>query len=421
MVARIKRGMSIAKTLNYNEQKVKRGVARCIHAANYPKDLQLLNFYNKLHRLEHQAAINERVKSHSVHISLNFADADQLDQERLIAIADTYMEQIGFGRQPYLVYEHLDAGHQHIHIVTTNIRSDGSKIDMNNIGRNQSEKARKNIELIYGLVKAEGEKVRQMNKQDPVQPLKIKYGKGGSKQAISNVVEYVMKKYKFTSLGEFNAILKLYNVTADPGEVGSRLRDHRGLLYRILDDRGNKVGVPIKASAFYHKPTLAALEKKYALNEPFRDRHRQHVKVAIDWAFRSGITDLRVLQETLRKEMIEMAVRVTERGATYGVTFVDLRNKCAFNGSDLGKEYSAKGLENRCNAGQISAVRPSDRKNQQNLQDKLLRGNAEINGHSTGGKSLIEMLLQPVPQPDELPYELTEQYKKKKKGTRPSH
>lgn len=332
------------------------------------------------------------------------------------------MEQIGFSSQPYLVYEHLDAGHQHIHIVTTNIRSDGSKIDMNNIGRNQSEKARKNIELIYGLVRAEGKKVGQMNKQEPVQPLRVKYGKGGSKQAISNVVEYVMKKYNFTSLGEFNAILKLYNVTADPGEVGSRLRDHRGLLYRILDDRGNKVGVPIKASAFYHKPTLAALERKYAINEPFRDRHRQHVKVAIDWAFRSDITDLRVLQEILRKDMIEMVVRVNEQGANYGVTFVDLRNKCAFNGSDLGKEYSAKGLEKRCIAGQIPANGRLDGKNQKDLEDKLFIGNLQINSHSSGAKSLFEMLLRPIPQQEELPYELTEQYKKKKKkGARPNH
>jgi hypothetical protein len=75
MVAKTIRGSSISNTLNYNEQKVQLGDARCINAVNYPKDLEQLNFYDKLHRLEHQAELNERVKANSVHISLNFANS----------------------------------------------------------------------------------------------------------------------------------------------------------------------------------------------------------------------------------------------------------------------------------------------------------------------------------------------------------
>ncbi len=56
------------------------------------------------------------------------------------------MSKIGFGDQPYLVYQHFDARHPHIHIVTTNIKSDGSRIKTHNIGRNQSERARREIE-----------------------------------------------------------------------------------------------------------------------------------------------------------------------------------------------------------------------------------------------------------------------------------
>jgi hypothetical protein len=251
MVAKIIRNSSLSNSLNYNEQKVKLGDAQCINAVNYPKDLEHLNFYDKLHRLEHQAELNERVKANSVHISLNFADGDQLDQERLNAIAEMYMRMIGFGKQPYLVYEHKDAGHQHIHLVTTNIRADGSKIDMNNIGRNQSEKARKTIEVLYGLTKAEEQKPDQNQQQEfhRYGPPVVQYGKSGTKQQISNVLQYVTREYKFTSLGELNAILELYNVAADPGEKDSRLRQYKGLFYRALDEQGNKIGAPIKASA----------------------------------------------------------------------------------------------------------------------------------------------------------------------------
>ncbi len=76
MVARIKRTQSLSRSLNYNEKKVQSGVAECIQAVNYPKDLEGLNFYDKLHRLEHQAELNERVKANNVHISLNFHESD---------------------------------------------------------------------------------------------------------------------------------------------------------------------------------------------------------------------------------------------------------------------------------------------------------------------------------------------------------
>jgi hypothetical protein len=119
---------------------------------------------------------------------------------------------------------------------------------MNNIGRNQSEKARKRIELVFGLTKAEDRKLKQRQNLQQGSPLKVQYGKSGTKQSISNELEYVTRQYKFTSLGEFNAILRLYNVAADPGEKDSRLRQYKGLLYRALDDQGNKIGAPIKAS-----------------------------------------------------------------------------------------------------------------------------------------------------------------------------
>src|SRR3954466_12428633 len=103
MVARIKKTQRLSKAVNYNEKKVQQHKAECINAVNYAKDPEQLNCYQKLHRLEHQAALNQRVKSNSVHISLNFDATDKLDKEKLNQIADSYMQQIGFGKQPYLV------------------------------------------------------------------------------------------------------------------------------------------------------------------------------------------------------------------------------------------------------------------------------------------------------------------------------
>jgi relaxase-like protein len=350
MVAVIKTGHSLHRILNYNENKVKEGVAEIISAANYPMDVEQLSFAHKFNRLQNQAALNENVSRNSVHISLNFDPSEQLSKERLQEIADTYMRKIGFGEQPYLIYQHFDAGHPHIHIVSVKVRADGSRVDTQNIGRNQSEKARKEIEQAFGLKRAEDSKLQQHSyRLKPVNVQKVQYGRSDTKRAITNILDAVLKDYKYASLPELNAILKQYNVMADRGSENSRVFQNHGLVYRILDEQSNKVGVPIKASDFYSKPTLNFLEEKFAPNEAARQSHKARVKNAIDLALlkQPGLK-LSELMNILTKDGINTVLRQNEEGIIYGITYVDHRTKCVFNGSVLGKQYSAKGILERC-------------------------------------------------------------------------
>ncbi|CAA9196010.1 hypothetical protein FLA105534_00903 [Flavobacterium bizetiae] len=159
MVAVIKTGSSLRNIFNYNENKVKQGAAECIGEGNYPLEVDKLSAAMRLNRLLKLAALNDNVKRNSVHISLNFDPSETaLPNAKLVKIAHAYMQKIGFADQPYLIYRHHDAGHPHIHLVSIKIRKDGSRIDMHNIGRNQSEAARKEIEKMFGLVQAQGRK-----------------------------------------------------------------------------------------------------------------------------------------------------------------------------------------------------------------------------------------------------------------------
>src|SRR5690606_21752490 len=157
MVTVIKTGHSIHRIFNYNENKVREGVARCIGQGNYPVEATRLSTNMRLNRLLNRAMLNPNVSRNSVHISLNFDPSEKLSDEKMKSIAHSYMKGIGFSKQPYLIYRHEDAGHPHLHICSVNIRADGRRIDMNNIGRNQSERARKDIEQNFGLVVAEGQ------------------------------------------------------------------------------------------------------------------------------------------------------------------------------------------------------------------------------------------------------------------------
>ena len=195
MVAKISSGKSMSRILNYNEHKVKEGVAKCIHASGFLADAHQLSFKDKLSRFEMLTKMNSRTKTNAIHISLNFDIGEKLDQPKLIDIADLYMNRIGFGDQPYLAYEHFDAAHAHIHILTTNIKYGGERISIHNIGRNQSENARKEIEELYELVKAESKTNRNTNSITPIKVEKAIYGKAATKRAISNVVRGVIQSY----------------------------------------------------------------------------------------------------------------------------------------------------------------------------------------------------------------------------------
>ena len=355
MVAKITSPGSAKRALNYNEQKVKLEKAECLYAGNFLQEANELNFYQKLKRFEHQNALNQGAKTNTLHISLNFDAKDKLSQEKLIEIASGYMEKIGFGKQPYLVYQHYDAGHSHLHIVTSSIQNDGRRINTFNIGRNQSESARKSLELEYNLIPAESKKQKQ-NQEQKIQNIfekrivnaaKVQYGKMETKRAIQNVLDDVINQYKYSSIAELNAVLKQYNVMADRGREDSLLYQKKGLYYRALDDNGNKIGVPIKASLFHQKPTLKLLEQKFQLNESLKPDLKKHVKVAIDWALHSKTHTLSSLEKDPQKEGIQMVIRRNEEGIVYGMTYIDYKNKVVFNGSDLGKEYSAKGLIER--------------------------------------------------------------------------
>ena len=240
------------------------------------------------------------------------------------------MEKIGFGKQPYLIYVHYDAGHHHVHILSTSIQPDGKRICMHNIGRNQSETARKDIEKKYGLVIAESRELKKSITANPVNVQKAMYGKSETKRSITNVLDAVINLYKYTSLAELNAILKQYNVVADMGKESSRMHKNKGLTFRMLDENGNKVGVPIKASSIYSQPTLKNLEKKFEENKLKRQPDMKQLKSSIDWVMLKPPRSIDEFVKALEKEKIKVVLRRSENGKIYGMTYIDYSGKSSW-------------------------------------------------------------------------------------------
>lgn len=411
MVAIIKSGRSLIRILNYNESKVKQGVAECILASNYPMDTENLTVTHKLNRLLNQAKLNENVKNNSIHISLNFAKEEHLEEDKLVAIAEGYMDAIGFGEQPFLVYKHDDASHPHIHIVTTKIQADGSRIDTQNIGKNKSEPARIAIEKKYNLVGAS----RQKTKENPIKPIDI-IGDGKNKLETKNVIAKVLNAvlitYNYTSIPELNAVLRNYNIAADRGKESSRVYQKNGLYYRLLDSNGNKIATPIKASLFYQNPGLKFLEKRFLENEKSRKPYRDLLKNKIVKVLISNVQSVKDLKEKLEKEKIQLICRTNPEGIIYGLTYIDHEHKYIFNGSKLGKAYSAKAVQERF--GPTPNQRIRDTKTALVERDEKSRiGN--FSSSNSFKDTFLEVLLQAENYYEPLPYELKKIGKKKRR------
>ena len=292
MVVRINTGESMRGALSYNENKVRLGNAELLLASGFGCEIDQLGFSEKLKRFELLNARRPTVETNTLHLSINFHPDEEPTDEVLRSIAREYMAGIGFGDQPFLVYRHKDAGHDHIHIVTNTVRSNGTAISLHNLGRGRSTEVRKNLENEYNLIHAEGRGKDKKYDEYTDGLLPSDATRATTKNRISNILGMVIKNYKFATLREFDAILRTKNITVDPGLPGSKMEKNGGLVYCRIDKDGNKTGVSIKASAFHSikagaidlKPTLKNLQLWFRENRKYRDERLPESKAIIQEA-----------------------------------------------------------------------------------------------------------------------------------------
>jgi len=338
MVARINSGKSIRGILVYNEQKVEQGQAEILLASGFATEIARLDFHQKLFRFRALTQLNARSRTNAMHITLNFHSGDRLDTEKLQQIALEYMEKLGLCEQPFIAYQHFDAAHPHLHIATVLIDRNGDRINTNNMARERSEPARKELELKFGLIAAQG---RRLEKEPYLRV--AEYGSTPTKKQLANITGAVMRGYAYASFEQYRAVLVQFGVHVERGAEDSVMFRKKGLVYSIIGSDGNPVGVPFKASSFYGGATMKELERRFEKNREKRSAFKQGLKERIDGVIdRFSVLRRETLVSQLAREQVALLLRANDAGLIYGVTFVDHRHRTVFNGSDLGKAYAAK-------------------------------------------------------------------------------
>lgn len=346
MFAKIRHNKKIRNTLYYHEKKERQRLAECLTAVNFVKDLEHLTHKDMLHHFQQLTSLHETITHNGLHVSLSFHPTDKLSNKDMINIAEQYMQEIKFGDQPYLVYRHYDTIHPHVHLVTTNIQYDGERLNLSKTDYYHSLQLTRTIENERKLTLS-GEWRR--HKHTIGHAAKIKYGEMATMTAMNNVLEKVIPLYKYTSMDELNAVLRLYNVEAYKGREDSRLHQRHGLIYRVLREDSRPVGRHIKASLFDSKPTLKRLEQEFASHqvEAQRQKHRQRVTAALEWNMAKKNMDLPGLRKALEQERISMVWMERKIENAQNIFYVDHETRAVFDGRQLGERYDAAVLRQR--------------------------------------------------------------------------
>jgi Relaxase/Mobilisation nuclease domain len=365
MVSIVESSRDTRSTLLYNEEKLEQNKAIFLGAFNYWQEDAQLTTDTKLQRLRDLTVLNERSQAKTIHFSLNFHPDEQLEDRKMRQIAREFLQKIDFGDQPALIYRHIDAGHPHAHIVTVNIRPDGSRIDNDKRSPENLREVCAELERRHSLMPAAVHHAMNHWREEQQYAQRLEYGKTPTKTGIETVLAHVLYKYNYTTLEELNAVLKLYHVQADRGSEYGQMYQSRGLYYRMIDENGVKVGAPIKASSLKNKPTLDHLEDRYLANRLTRKQDLERLKTKVWISLKMGDTSSigtwkkRLIRERVEAVTLRMPVRrkhapVGEEHQTqpsiqhafdgHGFYYVDFESRTVFRDTELGPEYTAESI-----------------------------------------------------------------------------
>ena len=320
MVAKINVGTSLYGALAYNGLKVNEGEGKLL-AVNkvFDDGSGRVDIARAVGDFRRYMPENVRTRNKVIHISLNPHPDDRLTDMEMEQLAREYLEKLGYGDQPFLIFKHEDINRHHLHIVSVNVDERGRRLNKDFIHR-RSKRITTELERKYGLHDV--------------------------KRQVANTAKAVMATYKFQTMGEYRALLSLYNITVEEARGNVDGREYHGLVYAATDDAGNKVGNPFKASRIGKSVGYEAVRRRFEFSKgQIRDKRladmtRKTVAAALARTYRKEeFIDL------LHAKGVDVVFRHTDEGRIYGATFIDHRTGCVLNGSRLGREFSANALQ----------------------------------------------------------------------------
>ncbi|MCS4239840.1 relaxase/mobilization nuclease domain-containing protein [Myroides odoratus] len=367
MIAKIGRSANLYGALAYNNLKVEKESGQILFAN---KIIEMPNGAYSVAQLtqsfEPYLIANRNTEKHTLHISLNPDPKDQVTDDKFREMAQEYMQEMGYGEQPFVVFKHTDIDRSHIHIVSVCVDENGKKIS-DKFEKMRSMNVCRELERKHNLIPATDKERKQKDKI--FRP--VDYRAGDVKSQVASVIRHLPNYYQFQTLGEYNALLSLFNITTEKVEGKLHGKAQHGLLYIPLNEKGERAGHPFKASLFGKNAGLSALERHFSkCKENLKKTPtKQTLQAVVNTALKSTNNE-QAFKKQLGEQGINIVVRRNDAGRIYGMTFIDHNSKSVWNGSRLSKELSANTFNDYWN----KSVKP-DIKESVELSSKLSRTN----------------------------------------------
>ena len=324
----------LMKTLTYNFRKVDRDQADILLSGQLSAD-ERLTAERVFREMTAYIPSGTRTKNIVFHASINPRPDEPLSDDRLRTIACEYLRRLGYGDQPFIVFKHRDIAREHIHLVSTRVRHDGSKI-RDTMEHVRSTRIMRSLEAKFGLLPSSPSRKEGVS----AQPSAVDIDAGDIKRQVAAAVEHVLGRYAFQSVGEMNLLLARFRVTAEEVKTERKGRPFDGIVYAATDADGHKICTPIKASEIGRQVSYAALRRHFEQSKSVVRERAGVIRRAIADVMQTS-PDRAEFIDRMRERGIETVARINAAGRLYGITFIDDANGIAVNGSRLGKGYAA--------------------------------------------------------------------------------
>ena len=336
MIAKISSTENLGGAIGYNFKKVEKGEASILLAQGLYQNKEGTYTMAEVFT-DMQAVIPEkcRTKKMVFHCSLNPHPDEKLSNETLTQIAREYMETLGYGKQPYIVFKHNDIAREHIHIVSLRVDSRGRKIN-DRFEKRRSKKITDALERKFGLIPSS-----KVTDKAVEETPKIDITRGNIKEQVASALRMILKHYRFCSLGELNAILSAYNLAVEEVKTEFRGKKYDGLVYVPTDDKGDKVSSPIHASDIGRGVGYTAVQNRMQKSKQAIKPLISIIRYRVLQTMRTSPKTEEELQQRLEEQGLRVFIRKNESGRIYGITFIDDKEGIALNGSRSGKGYVA--------------------------------------------------------------------------------
>ena len=336
MIAKISATENLGGALGYNFKKVQHNEASVLCVNELREGFDGTYRIDKVLR-DMQALIPEkcRTKKTVFHCSLNPHPDEKLSDEQLTQIAKEYMEALGYGKQPYIVFKHNDIAREHIHIVSLRVDSEGKKIN-DKFEKRRSKQITDTLERKYNLIPSS-----KVSNKEEVETPKVDISKENIKEQMASILRMVLKHYKFCSLGELNAILSRYHLAVEEVKTEFRGKKYDGLVYVPTDDKGDKVGTPIHASDIGRGVGYTAVQNRMQKSKQAIKPLISVIRYRVLQTMRTSPKTEEELRQRLEEQGLRVFIRKNESRRIYGITFIDDKEGIVLNGSRLGKGYAA--------------------------------------------------------------------------------